>query len=241
MRVEAGRDHDQVRRETFEPRQDHALQRVAEFLAAIAGRSGALTMVSCSPRSSPRRCPDRAASGGSSSTSRCGRPEDLLRAVAVMHVEIDDGDALDAVLLLRMAAAIAALLNRQNPIGRAVSAWWPGGRVATNALAALPVITSSTACTAPPAARSAASKLPGDIEVSASSRTMPSGGAVPPPPHTPPSESGGRAPWPPAGPPPPPLAPRLAAPAPPRRRARGGGLPRPPAVLEARGVGVYEH
>jgi hypothetical protein len=45
--------------------------------------------------------------------------------------------------------------------------------VATNALAARLPITSSTACTAPPAARSAASKLPDDIEVSASSRTRP--------------------------------------------------------------------
>src|SRR5215475_778641 len=71
---------------------------------------------------------------------------------------------------------MAALLKRQNPIGRAVSVWWPGGRVATKAFAALPVITSSTACTAPPAARKAASKLPGDIVVSASSPSRPSFG-----------------------------------------------------------------
>src|SRR5262245_41570361 len=75
-------------------------------------------------------------------------------------------------------AAIAALLNRQNPIGRAVSVWWPGGRVATKALVALPVITSSTAWTAPPAARNAASKLPGDMLVSASSPMMPSFGVA---------------------------------------------------------------
>ncbi len=38
----------------------------------------------------------------------------------------------------------------------------------------LPANTSSTACTAPPAARITASNVPGDIVVSASSRTMPS-------------------------------------------------------------------
>jgi len=59
-------------------------------------------------------------------------------------------------------------LNRQKPIGRAVSAWWPGGRAATKALAAFWFITSSTARMAPPAPRSAASKLPADIVVSAS-------------------------------------------------------------------------
>src|SRR5262245_37549358 len=73
---------------------------------------------------------------------------------------------------------MAALLNRQKPIGRAVSVWWPGGRVATKALVALPVITSSTAYTAPPAARNAASKLPGDMLVSASSPMMPSFGVA---------------------------------------------------------------
>src|SRR6516164_5775430 len=73
---------------------------------------------------------------------------------------------------------MAALLKRQNPIGRAVSVWWPGGRVATKAFAALPAITSSTACTAPPAARKAASKLPGDIVVSTSSPIKPSFGVA---------------------------------------------------------------
>src|SRR6266496_3688485 len=46
------------------------------------------------------------------------------------------------------------------------------------AFAALPAITSSTACTAPPAARNAASKLPGDIVVSASSPSRPSFGVA---------------------------------------------------------------
>ena len=69
--------------------------------------------------------------------------------------------------------AIATLLNRQKPMGRAVSAWWPGGRTATKALAAFLPITSSMAATAPPAPRSAAAKLPDDMVVSASRRTKP--------------------------------------------------------------------
>ena len=43
----------------------------------------------------------------------------------------------------------------------------------TKALSARLPTTSSTAWTAPPTARNAASKLPGDIEVSASIATMP--------------------------------------------------------------------
>ncbi len=48
--------------------------------------------------------------------------------------------------------------------------------MAQNALSILPAITSSVAIAAPPIARNAASKVPGDIEVSASSRTIPSAG-----------------------------------------------------------------
>ena len=40
---------------------------------------------------------------------------------------------------------MAALENRQNPIGRERSAWWPGGRMATKAARAQPSITASTA------------------------------------------------------------------------------------------------
>ena len=69
----------------------------------------------------------------------------MLGAIAVMDVEIDNRDALGAVSGLTWRAAIAALLKKQNPMAVASSAWWPGGRVATKALTALPVITSSTA------------------------------------------------------------------------------------------------
>ena len=47
---------------------------------------------------------------------------------------------------------MAAVLNKQNPIGVAISAWWPGGRIATKALAWLRTMTASTARVAPPTA-----------------------------------------------------------------------------------------
>ena len=45
-------------------------------------------------------------------------PEDVLRAVAVVHVEVDDRDALGAGAPARQRAATATLLNRQKPIAR---------------------------------------------------------------------------------------------------------------------------
>ena len=58
-----------------------------------------------------------------------------LGAVAVVHVEIDDRDALPGrAQPSRCAAPIATLLNMQNPIARPRSAWWPGGRTAQNAV-----------------------------------------------------------------------------------------------------------
>ena len=105
--------------------------------------------------------------------------EHRLRAVAVMNVEIDHGDALDAPPDARVQAATAALLNRQNPIGRLGSAWCPGGRTAAKAARAQPSITASTAMQAPPAARAAASALPWLMTVSPSSCTgWPSSGWI---------------------------------------------------------------
>ena len=72
------------------------------------------------------------------------------------------------------AAATAALLKTQNPIARAGSAWWPGGRPQLNAATPASPATASTAAIAPPAARSAASQL--------ASVTIVSGSSAPPPP-----------------------------------------------------------
>ena len=63
----------------------------------------------------------------------------------MVDVEIDDGDARRTVRRLAWRAAMAALANRQKPIGRAGSQWWPGGRVAQKARRNSPFITASTA------------------------------------------------------------------------------------------------
>jgi hypothetical protein len=74
---------------------------------------------------------------------------------------------------------MAALENRQKPIGRARVAWWPGGRVATKTRVAQPSITASTPITAPPAERSAAAREPALITVSLSRLTnAPGSGAI---------------------------------------------------------------
>jgi hypothetical protein len=49
------------------------------------------------------------------------RLEHVLRAVAVVHVEVDDGDAGEAARQ-GGAAATATLLKRQKPIARSASA-----------------------------------------------------------------------------------------------------------------------
>ena len=104
MRIEARRYHDQVGPEIPQPRQDDLLERGAELPAVVAGAQ--------------RRVDDRvvlAALGDGAGTGikrhlvgraihhARVRPEDLLRAVAVVHVEIHDRDPLQAVPLLRMA------------------------------------------------------------------------------------------------------------------------------------------
>ena len=48
--------------------------------------------------------------------------EDVLRAVAVVHVVVDDRDALRRRASRACAAATATLLNRQKPIARSRSA-----------------------------------------------------------------------------------------------------------------------
>ena len=95
-----------------------------------------------------------------------------------MDVEIDDRRARDAVLVLRVAGGDAGVVEKaksHRARGFGVMAGRPRGDKGIGGLLAT---TSSTAWIAPPAARSAASKLPGDIEVSASRWTMPSAGVA---------------------------------------------------------------
>ena len=106
-----------------DPRQDRRLHRLAESVAAVAGRE--------------RRVDDlvvlaalaaRAGAGIERHLVRRGVkhalvvPEDVLRAVAVVDVEIDDGDALGAMAAWAWRAATAALLKKQKPIAVATSA-----------------------------------------------------------------------------------------------------------------------
>ena len=49
-------------------------------------------------------------------------PEDVLGAVAVMDVEIDDRDALGAMRFLRVPGGDGTLLKKQKPIAVATSA-----------------------------------------------------------------------------------------------------------------------
>jgi hypothetical protein len=74
----------------------------------------------------------------------------------VVHVEVDDGHALEAMALQRMRAAMATLLKKQKPMACSRQAWWPGGRTAQKAFSSSPAITASVAAMAAPAARSAA-------------------------------------------------------------------------------------
>ena len=102
--VEAGRDDDEIGRKPFEPRQDHALHRFAELVAAVARAE--------------RRVDDGVLRA--TFTHRAGArikrhlvrravhhprmvPVNVLAAVAMVHVEIHDRDALGVVRLLRMA------------------------------------------------------------------------------------------------------------------------------------------
>lgn len=86
-------------------------------------------------------------------------PEDVLRAVAVVHVPIDDRHALGPMPALGVAGGDGGVVEETKPIALDFSAWWPGGREATKTLSALPVKTSSTAAIAPPIPVSAACGL----------------------------------------------------------------------------------
>ena len=97
------------------PRSTHVGAEVAQAPAGCAIRTPRLNRSPPSPGAQrripdvadarlarPRRCRDRAASGASSREQVLVGPEDVLRAVAVMDVEIDDRDALGAVFLARV-------------------------------------------------------------------------------------------------------------------------------------------
>ena len=104
-------------------------------------------------------------------------PEDVLRAVAVVDVEIDDGDALGAMRGLRVARGDRRVVEEAEA-HRGRDFGVVAGRPRRDEGVVRPCrdITSSTANAAPPAARSAASQVPGDIACPGRSRTRPCAG-----------------------------------------------------------------
>ena len=138
--------------------------RGAEGVAAVAGAQRRVDDVVVHAAFAAAPVPDKAASDASSSrTARVG-PENVLRAVAVMDVEVDDGDALGPCFFCAWRAAMAALIEEaeaHRPHRLGVMA---GRALATKALAAFWTSPRRPPRVAPPTARSAASKVPGDID-----------------------------------------------------------------------------
>ena len=96
--IEAGRDDKYVGAEIMQGRQDARFERLAEPLAAIAGPQGRIvdiadTALARRPGAGKQRHLVRRAV-----KQVLVGPEDILCAVAVVNIEIDDGDALGAVL-----------------------------------------------------------------------------------------------------------------------------------------------
>jgi len=103
MRIEACRYHDQVGLEIPQPGQNDLLEGFAELRPAVAGAQGRVDdgVVLAALAHRPGTRIERHLVGRAIHHAGIG-PENLLRAVAVMDVEIDDRDALQAVPLLRM-------------------------------------------------------------------------------------------------------------------------------------------
>ena len=96
--------------------------------------------------------------------------DDVLGAVAVVDVEVDDRHPLQAAHVERMPRRDGDVVEEAEAhrLRRGV-AWWPGGRTAQKAFSTSPSITASVAATAAPAARIAADQVPGPAMVSGSS------------------------------------------------------------------------
>ena len=118
MRVEPGRDDDEVGPEALEPRQDRGLERLAEDVAAVAGPQRRID-----DGVAVAALGDGAGAGierhlvGRAVHHRAVAPEDVLRAVAVMDVPVDDRDALGAMRLLRVPGGDRGIVEEAEPHG----------------------------------------------------------------------------------------------------------------------------
>ena len=131
MGIEASGDDDKLRPKIAKPRQDAIVECGAESLAAVARPQGCIDH-----RIVLAVFADRAGAGverhlvRGAIHHRLVRPENLLRAVAVMHVEIDDRRAHNAVMFLRVPRRNGGIVEQaedHRPRGLGVMAWRPRG------------------------------------------------------------------------------------------------------------------
>ena len=122
MGVEAGGDEQPVGAMRLDDRGDEFVERLAIHVAGVCGGEGEVAV-------GHRRPARLAGPPGSGVEGRLVRRhvqdavvvvEDVLGAVAVVHVPVDDGHAL--ATRGELAAATATLLKRQNPIARSATA-----------------------------------------------------------------------------------------------------------------------
>ena len=161
--------------EVAQPRQDHGLEGFAELVAAVAGAQRRVDDgVEHRRARRSRRCRDRAASRGSSSTARSGRPRrcpacrcrDARRNRRWRRARRRTSSAH-----ARGDRRVVEQAEAHRPRRLGVVAGRPHRRRRRSRSG--PSSPRRPPARAPPTARSAASNVPGDIEVSASIRTMP--------------------------------------------------------------------
>ena len=109
-----------------------------------------------------RRCRDRTATGGCSRRAPRATPWKIAFVPLPWCTSQSSTSTRSAPSeSSAWRAATATFENRQKPIARSGSAWWPGGRSAEKPVGAPPASSASTSAHAPPAACSAASQEPG--------------------------------------------------------------------------------
>ena len=86
-----------------------------------------------------RRCPGRTGRRGTRRRGRAGRPSKIAACRCRGARRSRRSARARGRAPARAAAATATLLNRQKPIARSASAWWPGGRTRRTRGRALPV------------------------------------------------------------------------------------------------------
>ena len=118
MGIEARRDDDQVGPKILEARQDARGERLAEALAVGAGLQGRVDdrVVIAGFRDRTRAGIERHLVGRAEQHRGIG-PEDVLAAVAVVHVPIDDGDAVYAVHRPGMAGGHRSVVEQAEAHG----------------------------------------------------------------------------------------------------------------------------